>query len=127
MGGGVAKQLRNKYPQIFDDFLEVIEDSIDVSSSVALGLVAKTKISDSLWIFSGITQRYYGNDGQRYVDYDAIEDVFYIAAHFANRLNLEIHVPYLIGAGLGGGNEKIILDIIEKAMYNSVCNFHHYP
>jgi O-acetyl-ADP-ribose deacetylase (regulator of RNase III) len=123
MGSGVAKQLRAKYPDIYLDYVH----GISVASSNKenpLGQVYFSWVTPDLYIANAVTQEFYGRDGRQYVDYLALEQAVSKTVDFADRKNLPVHVPYLIGAGLGGGSEKIILDIFAKYQYNII--FHYW-
>jgi O-acetyl-ADP-ribose deacetylase (regulator of RNase III) len=125
MGSGVAKQLRAKYPEIYVDYLNHIE-SCKKDKMPVLGFVVYTQVSKDLHIANAITQEFYGRDGKQYIDYTAVLYALMRTARYANALQAQVHVPYLIGAGLGGGDEKTILEIIEKTMYNTDCILHHF-
>jgi hypothetical protein len=71
-----------------------------------------------------ITQEYYGRDGRQYVSYEAVEDCLENVLDWLGDYSIPIHVPYLIGAGLGGGDEKTLLAIFEKVLGNYNLNFH---
>jgi len=113
MGSGVAKQLRALYPEIYTQYVRDIY-SWGRPSSNALGHTSRCQVSDDLWIHSGITQNYYGKDGSMYITYGAIDDVIANALSDANYYELEVHIPYMIGAGLGGGNLDEITKIIQN-------------
>lgn len=123
MGSGVAKQLRAKYPYIYMDYQESL-CVMRISKYNPLGQVVFSWVGPDLYVANAITQEFYGSDGRQYVDYLALEQALDKTVEFANRKNLPVHVPYLIGAGLGGGSEKIILDIFAKYPYNIV--FHYW-
>lgn len=112
MNSGVAKQLRALYPQIYFDYLQVINTNNELQIP-SLGHSSTTRVSPTLIIISGITQEFYGRDGRQYVDYDAMETVFINAASDASHYGLQLHVPYMIGAGLGGGNLETITHTLE--------------
>lgn len=125
MGSGVAKQLRAKYPDIFSSYtkhLEVYKD-LDVNP---LGSVNYAIIDSGLVIANAITQEFYGRDGSKYVSYIAIKECLKSVAEFATARNMSIHIPYLIGAGLGGGDEEKILRIIETKLKDSDVYLHHW-
>ena len=125
MGSGVAKQLRAKYPDIFMDYLSGLQEYKEESIS-PLGAVFLSEITSNLVIANAITQEFYGRDGQQYVSYQALEHAFKCVAGRASDMDLPVHLPYLIGAGLGGGDEKIILEIINKTLYNTDCTLHYW-
>lgn len=125
MGSGVAKQLRATHPDIFTDYSALLKSFYDEGRS-PLGQVAWSDINASLVIANAITQTFYGRDGKKYVSYDALDAAFHRVASFAQAFDACIHIPYLIGAGLGGGNASIITAIIEQTLGNHKVYFHHW-
>lgn len=125
MGSGVAKQLRATYPDIFTDYTALLE-AIYIDGCSPLGLIAWSDISVDLVIASAITQELYGQDGEKYVSYDALDDTFRRVASFAKASDYTIHIPFLIGAGLGGGNANIIQRIIEETTQDLEVVYHHW-
>lgn len=125
MGSGVAKQLRATHPDIFTDYRNLI-DTFDKCGHTPLGRVAWSDISVDLIVASAITQDFYGRDGKKYVSYDALDAAFRQVASFAKTDGYTIHIPFLIGAGLGGGNANIILRIIEENTQDLEVVYHHW-
>jgi hypothetical protein len=123
MGSGVAKQLRAKYPDIYLDYLEAFNVWL-IAGIDPLGQIVATNVGKELYVVSGITQEFYGRDGGQYVDYSALDRCIASSVEYAKKKDLPLHIPYLIGAGLGGGSEKIILDLFAKYQYNII--FHHW-
>lgn len=123
MGSGVAKQLRAKYPDIYVDYYVGLSGS-NLRKENPLGQVYFSWVGPNLFVANAITQEFYGRDGRQYVEYLALEQAIDKTVEFASRKDLAVHVPYLIGAGLGGGSEKTILDIFAKYQYNII--FHHW-
>ena len=123
MGSGVAKQLRAKYPDIYQDYLVGLNIAM-LRKENPLGQVYFSWVGPDLYVANAVTQEFYGRDGRQYVDYLALEQAIDRTVEFASRKDLAVHVPYLIGAGLGGGSEKTILDIFAKYQYNII--FHHW-
>lgn len=108
MNSGVAKAIRNKYPKAFT----VYRDSYE-TKGLFLGQVIGADCGDHL-ILNIIGQKYYGYDGQTYVDYPAIRKAL-------NSINKNIAEPVsfpLIGCGLAGGDWTIMSQIIEEESTN---------
>lgn len=103
MGSGVALSIKQKYPQVYEDYKH---------SGRYLGQSIRTWVSDDLLVISAITQQNYGRDGRRYVNYAAIAKVFDEAISVASAYDHVLHFPK-IGAGLGGGDWRIIEQIID--------------
>lgn len=123
MGSGVAKQLRAKYPEIYYDYVEAF-NVFKIMNINPLGQVVTVPVGKDLYVANAITQEYYGRDGRQYVDYSALDQCIQYCVEYASAKDLPLHVPYLIGAGLGGGDEKIILELFAKYQYNII--FHHW-
>ncbi len=100
MASGVAKVLRDKYPQIYEPY----KHHCDMHSSdrqSLLGDISLVRIDPTLYIANAITQLYYGKDGKKYASAQAIYDALSLTADFASIQGLFVYLPR-IGAGLGG-------------------------
>lgn len=104
MGSGVAKVLRDKWPEVYINYRTIFE-----STGLVLGEIYPVRIGD-ITVINAITQENYGRDGKRYAKYHAIISVFEkIEQQYSNA---RIALPR-IGAGLGGGQWSTISEIIE--------------
>ncbi len=111
MGSGLAKQIKEKYPKAYEDYVEMCREMPEES---LLGSVNFSEQDDGTVIANAITQLNFGKDGRRYVSYDAIDECFEdIALYCEVNDIMEIAIPR-IGAGLGGGNWEIIESIIKQ-------------
>lgn len=117
MNSGVAKAIREAYPEAY----EVYMHKDGVGGGLHLGEVTlaesncnKTHMG-SRWIANIITQQFYGYDGRKYVDYNALRAGLTIAAdRLMKEQNIfEIGLPK-IGGDRGGGDWEIIKEIIES-------------
>jgi O-acetyl-ADP-ribose deacetylase (regulator of RNase III) len=112
MGSGVAKILRDKYPEIFPTYQALCLGEGNIMGDI----VFVPAQSDNIVICNMITQQNYGKSGSKFVSYDAIDDCFhnFKLVNMMKQLNTGLAIPK-IGAGLGGGDWDIIEKIIEKA------------
>lgn len=117
MGSGIAKQIRERWPQVFESYRSycMLNRSEDVSP---LGNIWGVRIDDKpggQCVVNMFSQDKYGYDGSRFTSYDAFADCLY-----EMRDNLPkdrtIGFPKNIGCGLGGGNWKIISTLIEEIL-----------
>lgn len=113
MASGVAKTVKELYPSAYQAYLAMKD-----IGHMRLGGVSFAAQEDGKVMFNGITQEFYGRDGKRYVDYDAVKEVIQAMDHMAilehNQHEGTIHVAMpKIGAGLGGGDWGTIACIIE--------------
>lgn len=111
MNSGVAKAIREKYPVVFEKYIN------DINNGLQLGGVSYCDVSDDdnlLIVASAITQEFYGTDGKKYVSYDAIDSAFKKVFQLAIVGDLSVYMP-LIGSGLGGGCWEVISAIINES------------
>jgi O-acetyl-ADP-ribose deacetylase (regulator of RNase III) len=115
MGKGVAKLVRDLYPQAYEDYRAkwVRNNALIVGSVHFVNCGTKT-------IINAITQRHFAkayNDPTRYVSYDAVAEC--MAAINKTIPGQQLAMPK-IGAQLGGGKWEIIESIIEAELTDVV-------
>jgi O-acetyl-ADP-ribose deacetylase (regulator of RNase III) len=111
MNSGVAKAIREKFPEAYEIY-KIYETKIGLSLGMVCGNRSKNK-----FILNAITQDQDGKDRKRYVCYEAVATALErinCTFDFCNKPRI-IAMPK-IGAGLGGGNWKIISTIIEETL-----------
>ena len=107
MGSGVARAIRDWYPQAYVDYRSAYQDG-----KVLLGNIVSSAQDDGRIIHNAITQEFYGRDAKTYVSYWAIAEVFSkLESYNLGRIALP-----KIGAGLGGGDWSVIEAIIENTL-----------
>ncbi len=110
MGRGVAKQLKQRYPDAFQVYRDYcLSNNRDAS---ILGVVVWS-VEKKIIIANCITQEFYGSPDRHDVDYDAVRKCM---AHMEAKAKVQgfktIAMPK-IGAGLGGGDWNTIAQIIN--------------
>lgn len=104
MGSGVALEIRNKYPQHYNDYL---------ASELYIGKLVITNCG-SVAIIGMCSQDRYGNNGV-YTDSTGFENCLnQIASLKVQYPDLDFYMPYKIGCCRGGGNWEEISCLIEK-------------
>jgi O-acetyl-ADP-ribose deacetylase (regulator of RNase III) len=125
MNSGIAKQIREEFPQVFEEYLKFrLNESCDPSNeyrtrnySLLLGQTQSIQIKDKFkFIVNAFTQNNYGYEGEKYCSYDAIDSAMKTLNKEAKG-NVVIGMPK-IGAGLGGGDWKVIEAIINSHFQN---------
>lgn len=109
MGGGVARIVRDRYPEAYEDYRRIAD-----SEGLQLGRVYVTMCKEKL-IANMITQDRFGADGKRYVSYDAVAKACESLDELAAKLKIDRVALPQIGAGLGGGDWKVIEAIIQAS------------
>lgn len=116
MGSGLAKQIRSKYPEVFDQYKEYCK-YIQYPKQL-LGKALPVKCWDGKIVFNLFGQLYYGKDGKQYTDYDALRECFKnikrsVLFETGDLYHKTIAIPFQIGCGLAGGSWNIVYNIIE--------------
>lgn len=122
MGSGVAKAIREKWPEVFPRYRVFIAE-IRASGRNPLGCTNFANVDpygDDKMIVNMITQEFYGRDGKQYVDYDAVRKCMNLLNRRVGMFSTSPHRVAMpkIGAGLGGGDWEIISLIIEAESTN---------
>lgn len=113
MGAGVALAIRDKWQKVYDDYQEAFNDQQLI---LELGDVVFTMIENANGdnvdhvVASIVTQKSYGRDGKRYVNYAAlIQGLWSIVDNYPDFHYIAIP---RIGANLGGGDWNLISTLL---------------
>lgn len=109
MGSGLAKQIRAKYPNVFEQYRKFFINN----KFTALGQCQIVKAEDDKYIANLFGQYNYGRDKQ-YTDYKALEEALFSLKVSAKDHNKSVAIPFAIGCGLAGGSWDIVYKIIEN-------------
>ena len=120
-GAGVAKQIAVNYPAARVSYLNHLEE-MSKRDLEALGTVDFHPVNKELLIANMITQEFYGRGNKVYVDYSAIHATMHRVVLIASKLNLSVHIPYMIGCGLGGGNIEAVTQIYNSFSEKIYCH-----
>lgn len=120
MGSGIAKQIRNRFPEVYEKYINRYEDTVwrGRGTEVMLGSIDIVRLRESnRYVINMYSQADYGYDRNRYTSYDAF-------AMALEEIKLEVPAGYSIGfpknigCGLGGGDWRIISILIESILGN---------
>lgn len=122
MGSGIAKQVREKYPFVYEQYRKLC-DMCSEERSILLGQtqITPTPINDKEWkyIANLFAQESYGYDGKCYTNYDALKEcLLYVKRYCSDKV---IAIPYLMGCHRGGGDWNIVYKMIEEVFADSDC------
>lgn len=108
MGSGVALAIKTKWPKAYEEYHNYYKEcGLDLGEIISVPCENKV-------ILNCITQKHYGRTGDKFVSYDAIDTCM---KHIQN-LGLDNIAMPKIGAGLGGGDWKVIEAIIQSRLIN---------
>lgn len=113
MGSGVAKAIKAHYPVVYEEYVREVS-KLKFNNLDPLGKIHVVYQPNHI-VINAFTQRNYGKDGKQYVDYDAVRSCFRQIAQVAKIEDYHVNYPK-IGAGLGGGDWKIIYNIILEEL-----------
>lgn len=116
MGSGVARALYEKWPKIkglYHSYFEEFNAGTDGENF--LGEIDSIQdIRGGKVLVNCFTQQYFGGDGRRYVDYEAMyqcmESLYGLCLYYKVK---EVAIPK-IGCGLAGGDWHIVKAILES-------------
>lgn len=109
MGSGVAKAIRDRYPQVYNDYVKYFQD-IPKPSRMGMVLAVQVGTERSVTVCNLIGQLHYLPRGIRHTSYDALTKGF---EEIKRHTKEDLAMPK-IGCGLGGGDWKIVSAIIES-------------
>lgn len=111
MGSGIAKQIRERWPAVYDFYIT----RLDILKDKAFGHTQLVPVHGGKVIINMFAQQYYGYDGKRYTSYDAFWACLDGIRDSVPK-GSSIGFPYKIGCGLGGANWKVIEKMIEEVL-----------
>lgn len=128
MGSGVAKQVREKYPTVYQYYKALCDNDKKVMATHGLTkttLLGRAQVvpkkdyfvdeyQDKQKIANLFAQEFYGYDGNCYTDYDALRRALaFINERFRGK---SVAMPYLMGCHRGGGDWSVVTKIIEDTL-----------
>ena len=108
MGGGLALQIKNKYPEVYSEYLSFF----DIYGK-QLGRCQMVLCKDGKTIANLFGQYDYGTLKQ-HTNYDYLKISLKSLLFNLKRHNLSVAIPYNMGCGLGGGDWNTVYKIIEE-------------
>ena len=107
MGGGIAWQIRNKWPDLFEVYSKDCK-----SGKLKLGMFTAYRVSEfPLYVVNLAGQEGIGGVATRY---EAYEEALPILKAFSDNSDLPVYFPYGIGCGLAGGDWAVMEPILER-------------
>jgi O-acetyl-ADP-ribose deacetylase (regulator of RNase III) len=118
MGKGLAYQIRNRYPKVYDEYIKYINENKDL-----LGKINIVEVNNNLFVVNLFSQFYYGTNNKngsiRAIE-QGMRELFSIADID------ELHIPK-IGCGLGGLDwDTEVKELINKLSKEFNCVFKVY-
>lgn len=108
MGAGLALQIREKWPHVFEQYKDFCK-----KRNVDVGCVFYSQAEDEVWIANLFGQSAIALD-RSLTDYAAYPGMLDHVRRFSQRINSPVYVPTGIGCGIAGGDWAVMLPILEK-------------
>ena len=119
MNGGIALQIRNKWPKVYTEYIEDCKSFKDDPQRM-LGHVQDVLLRDGLVVANCYGQVFPGNGLQ--TSYKAWDIILDKVKDLANYFSLDLHFPWMVGCGLAGGDWAIMEQKIFNAFADGHCN-----
>lgn len=114
MGSGVAKQIREKWANVYTVYRAEYDLFTDLNKSL-LGNCQLVQVNDNQYVANLFGQNKYGYDSKRYTSYDGIYDALTNLAFQMENNNINsIAFPYRMSSDRGGADWNVILAMIES-------------
>ena len=116
MGSGIAKQIREKYPIVYEQYMQFYNWDLEkgVLPKTLGGQACFIKVNDNREVVNLYGQVDYGYDGKRYTNYAllslALNEMFYLLKENGNT---EVAIPYKMGCDRGGADWNIVEKLLE--------------
>lgn len=114
MGSGIAKQIRERWPEVYEEYMAYCKYCNKHGLSM-LGHNVDVPVDDyEKRVVNMFSQDNCGYDGKRYTSYDAFCNCLFDIRKLVR--GGTIGFPKNIGCGLGGGNWKVVSALIEEIL-----------
>lgn len=127
MGSGVARQVREKYPYVFQKYQELCSRyKAEHNEKGLLGTaqIVKTDSNSMKYIANLFAQENFGYDGKCYTNYDALRQCLALVSERFKHASIAI--PYLMACHRGGGDWNKVSKIIEEELEGCNVTFYKY-
>lgn len=112
MGSGVARQVRELYPQVYDLYRKKCKDV--TFRDKLLGYCQLIPVSEKRSIANLFAQENYGYDGRCYTSLAALHTALSSLAEYAAANKLTVAMPYKIGCVRGGADWDEVYQMIDE-------------
>ena len=133
MGSGIAKQIRETYPQVYENYVIKCKAMAEFGTHSMLGNIQLVPLYEDFYkdikhqqVCNMFAQNSFGYDGKRYTSYDA----FWICLNNLKQVlqpGTTIGFPYKIGCDRGGANwnviEAMIKEVFDEDYVVYICKY----
>lgn len=116
MGSGVALAIKQKFPEVYEQYTALVHSNTGVSSDL-LGTLQLCKTNRGVIVANMFGQNAYGH-GQKHTNYEAIKTCI-IKLNSACK-GMTIALPYKMSCDRGGGDWTVVMQFITDYLVD--CN-----
>lgn len=115
MGSGVAKEVRERFPNVYEQYHELCE----LHKNYSAGLLGTAQIvpvyggRNGFCIANCFGQDKYGYNGAQYTSVGALMEALIYVAEQARQFSWKVAMPYKIGCVRGGADWETVKKIID--------------
>lgn len=117
MNSGVAKAIREKWPEVYEQYREDYEYAVMNNHPMLGNLSICTRTKDGKIIVNMFAQEFYGYSGQKFTSYDAFWSCLMRIKQWVKD-DQTLAFPLKIGSDRGGAKWPVIRTMIEQALYD---------
>lgn len=115
MGSGVAKEVRERYPIVYEEYRDLCERCMnDPGQNLGIAQLVPVDEEGSRWIANCFGQEDFGYDGKQYTSVEALKQALGTVAEIARDGNMVVAMPYKIGCVRGGADWQEVLKVIDE-------------
>jgi hypothetical protein len=117
MGSGIAKQVKEKYPKVYEAYSRLCQEYQSDTKSLLGRVQYVSTWRDGKGNFGGIANLFaqdkFGYDGKCYTNYFALRRCLEeVRRHVYN--GKSVAIPYLMGCHRGGGEWDVVYEMIKE-------------
>lgn len=113
MGGGIASELRERYPNVYNRYRNHCDEYKFSESLLGSSLIVPKDEKNNQYIANCFCQNDFSRDGCL-TNYEKMRECFINVINWMKQNGKKtVAFPYKIGCGIAGGNWSIVLGIIE--------------
>ena len=118
MGSGLAKQIKKKYPKVYENYHYICEEALRKKENLLGKVIWGVLTGDDKVIANLCGQYNYGRDKQ-HTYYPALDSALRhlfraVTSPNSTMKDMTVGIPYGIGCGLGGGDWNLVYEMIEE-------------
>lgn len=114
MNSGVAKQIRNKYPYVYEEYTKISKAKLGYNQYISIA----SNNTGTKYVCNMFAQDKYGYDGKQYTDIKSLERCLQELHDTAKALNYKVALPYKIGCVRGGANWDEVYALIDRIFHD---------